>query len=116
MTTCWRYYDTSIFTFRRYGLEILGFPVTLGQDILKFRISKNSVFQDQDFFSKNRPKIIKKTTGLRPAPPPHEVAPLAPTKAGTKCLSAEVYLAYLYICVYINIERECCLLVNQIET
>jgi hypothetical protein len=26
---------------------------------LKFRISKNSVFQDQEFFSDNRQKIIK---------------------------------------------------------
>jgi len=30
------------------------FPVTLGQDFLKFRISKNSVLEDQDFLSKNR--------------------------------------------------------------
>jgi len=33
---------------------------------LKFRISKNSVFQDQEFFSKNRPKNHQKNRGAQP--------------------------------------------------
>jgi len=48
-------------------------------------------FQDQDIFSKNRPKIIKKHfAGLCPAPPPYGAAPLLPTKVVAKCLAAVV--------------------------
>jgi len=58
---------------------------------LKLYISENSVFQDQDIFSKNRPKIIKKYfAGLCPAPPPYGAAPLLPIKVVAKCLAAVV--------------------------
>jgi len=89
MTIFWRYYDTSIFTSRRDGPEKLGSLVTLGPDFLKFCIEKNSVFQHQEIFSKNRQKFIN-FAGLRPAPPPYGAAPLPPTKVGAKCLAAVV--------------------------
>jgi len=58
---------------------------------LKSCVSKNSVFQDQDIFPKNRQKIIKKkSAGLRPAPPPYGAAPVPPTKVGAKGLAAVV--------------------------
>ena len=60
MTIFWRYYDTSIFTSRRDGPEQLGFPVTLGPDLLKFCNSKNAVFQDQEIFSKINKKSSKR--------------------------------------------------------
>ena len=69
VTIVWRYYNTSIFTSRRDGPEKLGFPVTLGPDCLKFRISKNSVFQDQYIFSKNRQNHQKKNRGAAPRTP-----------------------------------------------
>jgi len=55
---------------------------------VKSHISKNSVFQDQDFFSKNRQKIIKKNSWG--APPLYGAAPLPPTKVGVEYLSAMV--------------------------
>jgi len=50
-------------------------------------ISKNSVFQDQDIFSKNRQKIIQFFSWGHP---PYGAAPLPPTKVGAKCLAALV--------------------------
>jgi len=85
MTIVWRYYDTSIFTSRRDGPEQSGFPVTLKPDFLRFRISQNSVFQNQQFFSKNRQQIIKKSPEFFLG-----AAPLPPTKVGAKCLAAVV--------------------------
>jgi len=49
-------------------------------------ISKNSVLQDQDIFS----KIHKKSSKKNFAPPPYGAAPLPPTKVGAKCLAAAV--------------------------
>jgi len=86
MTIFWRYHDTSIFTSRQDGPERSGFPVTLGPDFWKFRISKNSVFQEQEIF----PKIDKKFEGLHPVPPPYGATPLPPTKVGAKCLAVVV--------------------------
>ena len=58
--------------------QVVGSPGHVTPGFLKFCISKNSVFQDQNIFSKNRQKIIKKIsrgadlllTGLRPSHPP----------------------------------------------
>ena len=91
MTISWRYYDISFFTSRRDGLKILGLPVTYGPVCLKIRISKNSIFQEQDIFSKNRQKIITKNfVGLCPASPPYGAAPLPPPRA--RC--------YLPVCTF----------------
>jgi len=46
----------------------LGCPGHVTPSYLKFCISKNSVFQDQDIFSKNRQKSSKKIVGLSPHP------------------------------------------------
>jgi len=71
-------------------------PVTLH---LKFPISKNSVFKDQEFVFKIWQKSSKqKIAGLHSAPPPYGAAPLPPTwvahlpptQVGTKCLAAVV--------------------------
>ena len=62
MTIVWRYFHTWFFTFRRDGLEQSGLPVTWTPSFLKLCISQNPVFQDQDIFPKNRPKIIKKNS------------------------------------------------------
>jgi len=58
MTIVWRYYDTLIFISRRDSPEQSGFPVTLGPDFSTIRIYTNSDFQDQENFSKNRPKTF----------------------------------------------------------
>jgi len=42
--------------------QIIGSPGHVTANFLKFCISKKSFFQDQKFFSKNRPKIIKKNS------------------------------------------------------
>ena len=69
----------------------IGSPGHLTPTFLKFCISKNSVLQDQDIFSKNRQKIIKKKfAGLHPTPPHYGAAPLPPTKVSAKCLAAVV--------------------------
>ena len=86
MTIVWRYFHTSIFTYQRDGPEQSGL-VTWTPSFLKVCISKNSFFQDQDIFPKNRQKIIKKKFA---APPPYGAAPLPPTNVGAKCLAAVV--------------------------
>jgi len=54
---------------------------------LKSRISKNSVFQDQETFSKIDQKSSSKNSQ---GSAPHPLAPLPPTKVGAKCLSVVV--------------------------
>ena len=69
----------------------IGCPGHVNLSLSKSCISKKSVFQGQDMFSKNRQKIIqKKIVGLRPAPTPYGAAHLPPTKVGAKCLAALV--------------------------
>jgi len=81
MTIFWRYYDASIFTSRRDGPERSGIPVTLGPDFLKFRISKNSVFQDQETFPKIEEKSSKKISqGFAPHPFLTGLRPYHPTR------------------------------------
>ena len=83
MTIFWRYYDASIFTSRRDGPERSGIPVTLGPDFLKFRISKNSVFQDQETFPKSRKNHQKKSRGASPRTP--SLRGCAPTTQQGRC-------------------------------
>ena len=78
------YFHTSIVISRQDMQD----PVTLH---LKFPISKNSVFKDQEFVFKIWQKSSKqKIAGLHSAPPPYGAAPLPPTHVGTKFLAAVV--------------------------
>ena len=94
--------------------QIPGHPCHVIHCFLKFRISKNPVLQDQEFFSKNRQKIINFFfEGLRPAPPPYGAAHLANTKVGSKCLAAVVLdnrtvhftqaQTTLFVCLFVSL-------------
>ena len=123
-TNCVQAHDNMLEVLRHINLYLstrrpqnIGFPGHAGTGYFEIPYFQEfCLSRPRFFFQKSTKNHQKKTTGLRPAPPPYGVAPLPPTKAGAKCLPAVVYLAYLYMCIYINIERECCLLVNQIET
>ena len=53
MTTCWRYFHTSISTSRRDGLKILGFPVTLGL-VTGFVLTKmDSIFSTENIVDRS---------------------------------------------------------------
>jgi len=59
--------------------------------IFKIPYFKEFCLSRPKFFSKNRPKIIKKKfAGLHPAPSLYGAAPLPPTKVSAKCLAAVV--------------------------
>ena len=70
--------------------QTIGSPGLVIPSSLKFCISKNSVFQDQDNFSKNCQKNNKKIAGLPPAPPSYGAVDLPPTKVGAIFLAAVV--------------------------
>jgi len=69
--------------------QIIGSPGHVRTCFLNFRISKNSVFQDQEFCPKNPQKIIKKKSrGCAPHPLLTGLRPLQPPGLGTICLFA----------------------------
>ena len=63
----------------------------IANSFLKFRVSKNSAFEDQENVAKNREKSRKLFEAAPPAAHPlYGTAPFPPIKVGAKCLSAVV--------------------------